>query len=292
VESTKQTPFRLPIGPFFHGTDAKFDDFKAKGGMPIWFANSREFAGHFGAMVIPVRELLLLNPLVYRNSGYHMAELDDVRTVRELKKDGHDGVVVVNDGNDLVTAGAFSTHQIVREPDPSQDFGAWFSGSRVTDSKGAPLTVYHGTDKQFSSFSAKHIGQATGAPTHGFWFTNKRSAADFYHSGEEVGGRVIASHLRMTRPLEVSREEFAEGYPKGPASWAKKAREEGYDGAIIHDIVDGDEPSTVFAVFEPEQISTFGPDISKEAEVSRARQSLSDARHISRKKQSPNAPSV
>jgi len=114
--------------------------------------------------------------------------------------------------------------------------------------------LYHGTEHAFNTFSLARIGCMTGCNTHGFWFTDNRKAADYYHSGAECGGRVITALLVMENPLLVSSEDFAKHYPHGPASWAKKARERGHDGVILRDILDGDTRSTVYAVFSPNQI--------------------------------------
>src|SRR5688572_7970128 len=41
------------------------------------------------------------------------------------------------------------------------EFKAWFAGSKVVDSKGEPLKVYHGSRGKIDKYSAEHKGKTT-----------------------------------------------------------------------------------------------------------------------------------
>lgn len=109
--------------------------------------------------------------------------------------------------------------------------------------------VYRGDDVPFDKFNFLKIGSGIGGSDNvGFWFTNNQDAAEFY--GEHV--RKFSIHL--SNPMVVSSDMFVKHYPNGPTYWAKLAFQNGHDGVIIKDIVDGDVESTVFCVFDDSQI--------------------------------------
>lgn len=113
----------------------------------------------------------------------------------------------------------------------------------------ASYEVYRGDDEKFNTFDFSKIGSGVGGPNNiGFWFTNNPEAAEFY------GEHVRKFFIYLSNPLIVSSDMFAKHYPNGPTYWAKIAYQEGYDGVIINDIVDGDIESTVFCVFDDFQI--------------------------------------
>jgi hypothetical protein len=122
----------------------------------------------------------------------------------------------------------------------------------LTEAKtGRPFrgVVYRGDDKQFVDFDYGFIGKSTGANTFGFWFTDSPEAAEFY------GQHVRAFEITMDNPLIVTEKEFVDAFPDGPPKFAIKAAERGYDGVIIQDITDGDRQSTVYCVWDKDQIS-------------------------------------
>jgi hypothetical protein len=108
--------------------------------------------------------------------------------------------------------------------------------------------VYRGDDKTFVDFDYGHIGKSTGANTFGFWFTDSPDAAEFY------GQHVRAFEITMDNPLVVTDQEFIDAFPDGPPKFAIRAAEAGHDGVIIRDIIDGDRTSTVYCVWDKDQI--------------------------------------
>lgn len=64
----------------------------------------------------------------------------------------------------------------------SPEFLAWFGSSKVVDSTGNPLRVFHGTGDDFTDFSSEKLGENTGAQSarKGFFFSNSPRNADRY----------------------------------------------------------------------------------------------------------------
>lgn len=116
---------------------------------------------------------------------------------------------------------------------------------------GQPLrkVVYRGDDKKFKTFDSSFIGKSTMANTEGFWFSSSKDAAGYY------GQHVRPFEISMRNPLVMNDEDFLKGYPKGPPSFAKMAKEQGYDGIVLLNIYDGDMLSDVYCVWNPTQIS-------------------------------------
>lgn len=55
--------------------------------------------------------------------------------------------------------GAFTERQAFSHIDPkTAAFKRWFEGSKVVDDRGKPLTVYHGTDRDFKHFRVRDLG--------------------------------------------------------------------------------------------------------------------------------------
>lgn len=152
-------------------------------------------------------------------------------------------------------------------------FWNWFGASRVTNKRGMPLVVYHGTPdaREFTRFeTAMERLQRRGYgredyqdPNRVFWFTSERRVARTYsdpHRAFDFGGsqpRVMTFYLRILHPLEIN----AHGQPRtGFRGAALKAQDSGYDGLIIRNVVDDYQTtkrtrmSDVFAVFDPRQI--------------------------------------
>jgi hypothetical protein len=76
---------------------------------------------------------------------------------------------------------------------------AWFSNSKIADSNGNPLTVYHGTESTFDEFSKSSIGSSSGNSGFlgkGFYFTEDKNKATAY-------GKVSAYFLCLQSPLVI-----------------------------------------------------------------------------------------
>lgn len=134
------------------------------------------------------------------------------------------------------------------------EFRKWFSGSKLVDEKGKPLTVYHGTTKDFSEFSKEFFGETSGSDLgDGFYFTDSPKAASNYAQGE--GGNVRPSYVRIQKPatndvMNSPEIRHAIDDDMGFKSIQEILAEKGYDG-IIYKHPSGEKE---IIAFEPEQI--------------------------------------
>lgn len=90
-------------------------------------------------------------------------------------------------------------------------FRKWFSDSKVVDSDGKPLVVYHGTTQDFASFSDEKRSGKTGNPNAqlGFFFSNMRGEANRYaENWGKQGGNVMPVYLSIQNPYAMSYKEF------------------------------------------------------------------------------------
>jgi hypothetical protein len=175
-------------------------------------------------------------------------------------------------------------------------FYRWFGDSKVVDADGKPLVVYHGTPAGgFSVFDPYSAGDNTGNVSDGFYFSNSRAIAATYSGANpytdiseqpnlgalDGDGYAIEVdpvrgtypvYLKMENPLEVDFEGRAwdgslegeyDGFP-GIPDYENEAKQLGYDGLIIRNVIDegkfgqgyalGDDAT--YVVFDPEQIKS------------------------------------
>lgn len=160
------------------------------------------------------------------------------------------------------------------ERDPATDtraFHNFFSGSKVTDNEGNPLVVYHGTQKDFTTFDTELTGSNLGAEDRGFFFTSDPTQASAYAEDGE-GANVMPAYVSLKKPLIVDNAYLARnGYPAfgsgddGLSFWREHRQElndaidaGGHDGVMIVDdsrLVDGEPTRTVMAL-RPNQVKS------------------------------------
>lgn len=83
-------------------------------------------------------------------------------------------------------------------------FKKWFGDSKVVDTGGKPLVVYHGTGadvKEDFAFDTRKIGERGTSLGHGFYFTTDESTASGYKGRD--GGTVVQAYLSMKKPLDL-----------------------------------------------------------------------------------------
>jgi hypothetical protein len=152
-------------------------------------------------------------------------------------------------------------------------FLKWFAGSKVVDTQGQPLRVYHGTAKEFDGFSGISNG------IDGIYFSSAPSIADQYadyDQGEGEGGQVYPTYLSMKNPLVIDYQAYLKKMNDGVFADERDERGEfasevvndivdtakdfGKDGVILHGIRDGwtdnSELATTFIVFSAKQIKS------------------------------------
>jgi len=116
-------------------------------------------------------------------------------------------------------------------------FKKWFDKSKVVDENGEPLVVYHGTDKEFTSFDPeKSIGGQN-------WFTSDKSAIEAGEVGAQGKGIIMETYLNIEKPA-------------GWAEYDKFTIDEllgrGYDGLILPE----SDGTATYVTYSPEQIKS------------------------------------
>lgn len=140
------------------------------------------------------------------------------------------------------------------------EFKNWFGKSKVVDEAGQPLTVYHGTNKDFNTFDKKYfnLNEARGDYVgEGFFFADNADKAKRYASN--VGGnKIMPVHLSIQNPFvppegfydNMTIDELADFFDKKPSKIREKLMKQGYDGLI-------DKKYGQYAVFDPTQIKSI-----------------------------------
>lgn len=142
-------------------------------------------------------------------------------------------------------------------------FKRWFGNSKVVGPDGQPLVVYHGSEKDFSTFSKDSV------PAR--WRDKERLNGFFFSADPQYGyiqrsSNVYPVFLRIENPYFIDRSEKMEGLNAwdSAAEWIDGLRSQGYDGIIWGDPDNlrkpprgawGDDRSQIF-VFEPTQIKS------------------------------------
>lgn len=116
----------------------------------------------------------------------------------------------------------------------SPDFQKWFSGSKVADSEGKPLTVYHGTKEPFDRVDMSKGAQGT------FWLTTDKAAIERGESGATSNAHVLEAHVSIKNPA---------GWDEYENKSIDELIRDGYDGVILPE---GGHSNII--AFEPEQV--------------------------------------
>lgn len=153
----------------------------------------------------------------------------------------------------------------------SKAFRDWFADSKVMDSAGNPVKVFHGTNTDFSAFSNEKIGNRTGnkTATGGHFFSsNPEIAAIFAGEGKAVfeGANVRPAYLSMRAPLDLPAARFRDEFVRGDGNfeaYIAATKAEGYDGIRIvgDEKLSADKYSKEYTAdswiaFEPAQIKS------------------------------------
>ncbi len=77
----------------------------------------------------------------------------------------------------------------------------YFKDSEVRDEDGRLIPVYHGTQAQFTEFSADFMSMHGSMEGQGFYFTDNRSMAEGY---KRDGGQLLEGYLNISKPLSDS----------------------------------------------------------------------------------------
>ena len=169
-------------------------------------------------------------------------------------------------------------YEQVRTPEFKAWFGDWENdpenASKVVDENGEPLVVYHGSPQ--SGFSEFYTGNTA------VFFTDLESVAasyageiddaeiyDDYDKNDNSGQGIYPVFLNIQNPKTGDWEGAQWGKGVDGLStdrFANRAKNDSYDGVILENVADGgwlapvylneDETSTIYAVFNPNQIKS------------------------------------
>lgn len=142
------------------------------------------------------------------------------RMVKRLAEQSMDSVTIAGIENMPAGRAQFSQDSVEQTDTPA--FREWFGDSKVVDSDGKPLVVYHGTIKAFNEFNTTDFGALLGK---GSYFTASESEASSYSGG---GTRVVPAYLSIENPYYVD-----SGLASVPSR--QKMLKDGHDGVIYRD---------------------------------------------------------
>lgn len=162
------------------------------------------------------------------------------------------------------------------------EFKRWFGDSKVVDTAGKPLVVYHGapdvnwvnSDGVFKTSMEKFAKALTDAgkqralDERAYFFTSDKSTANTYAKNKPAfdyqnsDRGVIPLYLSLQKPKVIDAAGAAWGGPKAQADAIAEAKASGHDGIIIRDTRDtynatkSGPIADVYVAFKPEQIKS------------------------------------
>lgn len=180
--------------------------------------------------------------------------------------DGVEEVVVFNP-NQVKSAyennGEYGITDNIFHRKENPDFDAVLSESKVRDSEGEPLLVYHGTRGPVEKLDVIHGDDG------GLWFTPEKDHAEIFTT-TGIDGGVHEVYLNLVNPMTVTSEqleaEWDKEHPDGeqddryllPRDYADRfvarAKEQGYDGLIVEGLCDHDFDTDLYIAFSNDQI--------------------------------------
>jgi hypothetical protein len=122
------------------------------------------------------------------------------------------------------------------------------------DFSNAAKVLYHGTNREFSTFDASKLQSASGSKdaAKGFYFTDDPEIASYFADSPKKG-RIIAAELDIKNPKTITLDK-ASGLDKTQS--IQEAFDAGHDAVIFHNSSEGKGPvSTTYVVKDPEQIT-------------------------------------
>jgi hypothetical protein len=186
-------------------------------------------------------------------------------------------------GFDTGGVGAIGSIKAAARTMDSPEFVKWFSGSKAVNEAGEPLTLYHGTNKDFDVFNAMEGKQRTDAPGFASSFSDDPGLASSYAKRAGSGANVVPVHLNLQNPMEVTGDSWHHLIsPVDGVVWSPRygqflnvkmgdgldinemtylAKKSGYDGLIARDIGDAARASdkgkqSTYVAFDPKQIKS------------------------------------
>ena len=176
------------------------------------------------------------------------ARLDDIYpeyTGETIEVDGKERTVYNSNGD-----------RIAKSKEALTNFWRWFGDSKVVDSKGRPLVVYHGTNAEFDTFDKSKRGTNVGAEVYGIYTTDTKSVAKTY------GGKILPLYLKANNPyiIDYQGSSYLGKVEQGkiaviPQDNYTKMKEGNYNPKIFTSYVE----ATKFVENNPEYMISFDP---------------------------------
>ena len=208
----------------YHGTNENFDTFENVKTEPgYWFTEDKEYASEHGKNIMEVN-LNLTNPLdvntiedeeilwdtarkVYGKENVTEKEVLSNKVKDKLKALGYDGMIWEHSGKNTYIA--FEPSQIKKTDadiryslndnqgrELSKEQKEYFKDSKVRDDNGNLLTMYHGTDSDFTIFD-KDLSDEDNVLGQGLYFTANKEQSEKY------GSKQYETYLNITNPLII-----------------------------------------------------------------------------------------
>jgi ribosomal protein S18 acetylase RimI-like enzyme len=161
-----------------------------------------------------------------------------------------------------IMVGGSKTAAVVDNP----KFQAWFKGSKITDSHGRPLIMYHGTNQNFDKFDlAKQGEKDSGWYGAGIYLTADTDTASGYAVYNKLkddspadGANVMPLYVKMVSPYYWPKDRKAAMNREEAQAITEELKASGHDGVVVHN--EYADPSVAnhyeVVVFSPNQIKS------------------------------------
>jgi hypothetical protein len=126
-----------------------------------------------------------------------------------------------------------------KNPEHAKNFVEWFGDSKMVDENGHPRIVYHGTERKFTEFDPKKIGDRTGNEGHygsGIYFSSERLEAGTY------GENVIEAFLKVDNPFVPTNDSIDQLKAAG-ADWIDDKVEHSINYDSLHAAIKSIDPT-------------------------------------------------
>lgn len=200
---------------------------------------------------------------------------------KQLRKMGYDGLAMRDKGWVVIFPQSIDKVKPLQENCNIDDV----SEKLKLEAKGRPGgwigPVYHGSRNKFlKSLDIGQHGQGTVMvsgrhKTPAIYFTSSKENARFYadpKNEDDHDEYVYSAYVRFKNPLVVD-EDHGLWKRHSPPQIATKAKEAGHDGFIIKDYTDGAVPSTIYGVFDNDNVRLVGnlkepgPNLGSDSEI-------------------------
>lgn len=167
---------------------------------------------------------------------------------------------------DIKTNSAYLT-QLVQKATNDPGFKSWFAGSKVVDSQGMPMLVFHATNKDFQNFSKDKLdtsGTSINTNLLGFFFTNSADVASTYiakqfdpKKGFKNNSQIKMFFLRLKKPIYISERQYwglSRMSKVEIQDYVDRLKSAGYDGIIMPSVWRGKGKGYDFVAFDDSSI--------------------------------------